>query len=286
MTLQSERSLPDGRLAELVATILRLEALTPGQLNAFQGAAMHRKFLELIESRSAAWSAGLHEQAPLKPFTVSGLLPAAGTPTRRLVRPGQTYRWRVTTFSEPVTRLWLESVLPHLPPKMTIDQVSFAIRGWTTEASEDHLAGTASFAGLAAQAQHRQTADASGTRVHLRFMSPTTFHSQGVQLPLPVPQLLVSSWLHKWNAFSPIPLPLSWQDLPRAQYALCQAAIRTLPVRWGLRLVIGFLGDCTLTARNSDPPWSAALDVLSNFSFWCGTGHHAPYGFGQTVRQG
>ena len=38
----------------------------------------------------------------------------------------------------------------------------------------------------------------------LNFVSPTSFSTQGSYLPLPVPNLMLRSWLEKWNHFAPI----------------------------------------------------------------------------------
>jgi CRISPR-associated endoribonuclease Cas6 len=272
-------------MTDLLSAVITLDPLAAGELDPFQGRALHALFLELLARCDAGAAQALHDSNELKPFTSSNLigLRVAEGGQRARVQPGVTLRWRVTTFEQALTRLWLEHVLPGLPQSVSVGDVAFGVKGWTADAQEDGWAGTASYAELTQR--YTLAPRAPGPWINLRFVSPTSFRSNGVHLPLPIPGLMFGHWLEKWNAFAGLALHPDVRGFAEQEVVVNRYDLHTEPVQFGGATIIGFVGQCSLTVRNEDPYWRRIPHLLAAYSFWCGTGHRTPYGLGQTRPQ-
>lgn len=271
-------------MTDLLSAVITLAAQAAGEVEPFQGRAMHALFLDLTARADAGLAAALHDSDALKPFTssnLSGLHALIPENSRRAaVQPGQVFRWRVTTCAPALSRLWAAQVLPGLAGTVTVAGIPFEVQRWTTDAGEDGWAGVSSYAALAQQ--HTLAPRPPGPWVNLRFASPTTFRSGGVHVPLPIPALLLGHWLEKWNAFSPLALHPDVRAFAEEQVVVNRYDLRTEPVQFGPATIIGFVGQCSLTVKHEDPYWRRIPHLLAAFSFWCGTGHKTTQGLGQT----
>lgn len=277
-------------MTDLLAAVITLDPLQPGELDPFQGRAMHALFLDLVSRADPAAAATLHDADGLKPFTSSNLigLRTAEGGQRSRVQPGTALRWRVTTFEQSLTALWLDRVLPALPETVTVGDVPFAVTACTTDASQDGWAGASSYGELTQR--HTLNTRPSGPWINLRFASPTAFRSQGVHVPLPLPGLMLGHWLEKWNAFAPLTLPPEVRQFAEQEVVVNRYDLHTEPVQFAGATIIGFVGQCSLTVRQGENGeeahyWRRIPHLLAAFSFWAGTGHRTPYGLGQTRPQ-
>lgn len=275
-------------MTDLLAAVITLEARAAGELDLFQGRALHALFLDLTRGADAPRAQALHDADELKPFTVSNLgglrgLSAAGSRpagNRAVVQPGQAFRWRVTACEPGLAGLWLGTILPDLPETVTIGDIPFAVTGWTVDPEADGSAGTGSYAELAMR--HTLAERPPGPWLNLRFVSPTTFRSGGNHVPLPIPALMLGHWLEKWNAFAPIALHPDVRGFAEEQVVVSRYDLHTEQVTLGGATIIGMAGQCSLTIRHEDPYWRRIPHLLAAFSFWCGTGHKTTHGLGQT----
>ena len=271
-------------MTDLLAAVIALEAQAAGELEPFQGRAMHALFLDLVERADPARAAALHDSDAIKPFTSSDLVGprSAGdlTGLKRPVRSGEVFRWRVTAFEPALADLWQSRILPGLPTTVTIGDLPFAVRGWTADSTRDGWAGEGSYAELARR--HTLGENPPAPWLNLRFASPTTFRSGGVHVPLPLPPMMLGHWLEKWNAFAPIALHPDVRAFAEQEVLVNRYDLHTEVVQFGKAMIIGFVGQCSLLVRSEDPYWRRIPHLLAAYSFWCGTGHRTPYGFGQT----
>lgn len=288
-------------MTDLLAAVITLDPLRPGELDPFQGRAMHALCLDLVRQADPAAAARLHDSDGLKPFTSSNLIGLRPPAAARCVavQPGSLLRWRITTFDPALTALWLDRVLPSLPATLTVGDLELAVRGCTTDPAADPAAGLSSYAALVQR--HTLGPRHPAPWINLRFTSPTTFHSQGVHVPLPIPGLMLSHWLEKWNAFAPLTLDPDVRRVAEQEVVVNRYDLHTEPVQFGpaaghaAATLIGFTGQCSLAIRNSraradeDSPaaeyWRRIPHLLAAYSFWAGTGHRTPYGLGQTRPQ-
>lgn len=117
-------------------------------------------------------------------------------------------------------------------------------------------------------------------QVTLIFCTPTTFRQGDVDLPLPVPRLILSGLLAIWNASAPRPIKLD-PDLFESHVALGPARVRTTPSWDGRARIWGFVGRAQLRVKATAPQeLGQALAVLSHFAFFAGVGRKTTHGFG------
>lgn len=121
-------------------------------------------------------------------------------------------------------------------------------------------------------------------RHQLKFITPTAFSQRRLYLPLPVPELMLRSWLTSWNEFAPIYLGgdelISYLN---EVVAISRHRLQTtsMPVHKGW--VIGFTGEVTLTLlKRTDALLAQVVALLTAYSEFCGTGIKSRLGMGQT----
>jgi CRISPR-associated endoribonuclease Cas6 len=246
-------------MTDLLAAVITLEARAAGELEPFQGRAMHALFLDLLERADPARSAALHDSDAVKPFTSSDLI----GPRTGQVRSGDAFRWRVTVFETELAELWRGRILPGLPGSVTIGDLSFAVRGWTADSTQDGWAGAASYAGLTRR--HTLGEHPPAPWLNLRFASPTTFRSAGVHVPLPLPSLMLGHWLEKWNAFAPAALHPDVRAFAGQEVLVNRYDLHTEVVQFGRAMIIGFVGQCSLLVRTEDPYWRRIAHLLAAY---------------------
>lgn len=112
------------------------------------------------------------------------------------------------------------------------------------------------------------------------FCTPTTFRQGDLDLPLPVPRLVLGGLLEKWNRFSPFPLPLDPESLER-RVALSAGRVRIRPFHDGRDEIRGFVGCAEFhVARSASAEERRALGALADFAFFAGVGRKTTHGMG------
>lgn len=117
--------------------------------------------------------------------------------------------------------------------------------------------------------------------ISFRFVSPTSFRRQGLQVVFPLPVNVFGSLVQRWNALAPYPmpdLPEVWDRLPVTRHRLT-----TDVVRHGKYSIIGFTGLVTyLVPRETPEAIRAQLAVLARFAEVAGVGYGTTKGLGTT----
>ena len=268
-------------MPDLIATVLTLRAVEDASLTRFQGRALHALFFDLLSRGDAGLSRAMHDLAGVKPVTVSDLIgpPAALQDGHWRLTAGETVRWRVTLFQREPADCWLEKVLPALPEQLKLGDATFEVAGWTADPTADRWAGTTTYADLAGTAL--LAGPHPGPWIGVRFVSPTTFKSQGMSQPLPLPGLAFGHWWDKWQAFAPLTLP-DVREVAAREVAISRFELHSEPVSFGERLEIGAMGFVNYHVLAEDPYLRRVLRVLAQFAFYAGTGHRTTTGLGQT----
>ena len=229
-----------------------------------------------------------------RPYTVSALMDHAWRPVweRSAVPDYQPVHLRITSLSAVLSELLLEKLLPGLPDKLRLNEMTFKPLGWSVSPREHPWAGQTDFGELV-----RSTAQVGFNKITYDFASPTAFRSNGSDIPLPVPGSILRSWWHKWNDFAPPGMHIdpAWPLFADA-CVLVSKYDHLSTRRWdfgegGHGGATGYVGEVELSLL---PPgrareWQAVypgsrhvLHTLSRFALYCGTGHHATLGMGQT----
>jgi len=267
----------------LTATVLQLGVPKPLELPAVQGRAIHAWFLERVAQVAPALAERLHEGSALRPFTLSDLW--APSPPRVgyfSLAPGQNCQLRLTTLTEELTEAWLRA-LPQEGEHIPLAGGELVVQRVWQRAEEHPWAGQVSYPELLQRQVLR------GKRLPrqlvLSFVSPTLFHSQGQDLPLPLPELVFGGYLSKWNRFAPIQLPEELRQVVREQVSLGRFHLQSRLVSFEAGQKgshVGYVGEVTFRLRTEEPYWLLLLHLLGTYSFWCGTGRRTSMGLGQT----
>jgi CRISPR-associated endoribonuclease Cas6 len=235
----------------------------------FLGAAVHAIFLKLVRERDPKLAESLHREEGLKPFTAAFLPFRSDEP-----------RLRFTTFHPELVQV-LEASLGVLED-VNLDGWPCRVAKVMTDTGEDDCAGKGSFDELVQR--HMLSKAAPRNRITLQFVSPTSFHTNNKNTPLPVPELVFGSLLDKWNQYSPVTLEPELRRFATECMAISRYRLRTEAVSVAGGKQIGFVGSCTYTALNRDQFWLRGINLLASFAFYGGIGAKTTMGMGQAWR--
>ena len=261
-----------------VSIVLNLQAAHPGVYRHATGLGVHGWWFQRWQVFDPSTAQALHHPARFSPFTLSPLM---GLPQPRggvlQVAEGAQAWLRLTVLSTDLeARLpdWLAAV----PPVLPVDGIVWQVTSLAQTASQHPWAGSASYAGL------RQLLDERTPPSHweLEFTTPTAFNGKKTQFPFPVPDMLIRSWLERWNVFAPFELPEDLIRAAREDLGVSSYSLRTQKVSEGVRQAVGCTGALSVRALEMPPALQVALNLLFVYAFYCGSGYHTTQGMGQT----
>lgn len=268
----------------LAAVVLHLQAVIAGQIQGSAARAVHGFWLNQWQAAAPAVGDSLHQTTGVQPFTLSPLM---GLPRPQHgvshFAAGQSAWLRLTTLHHTLSQPLLQNWLLHLPAQIELAGSQWAIQTIALNPAQHPWAGQSSYDQLMSPSLSPSADTDTWT---LEFHTPTTFRSgQTGQLPFPLPDSLLNSWLRRWQACAPAELALVPDDIrPRLREGLHVSAydLKTVPVRHGRRLEIGCVGQITLNGRTLRPDEKALITCLARYAFYCGSGRHTTQGMGQT----
>jgi CRISPR-associated endoribonuclease Cas6 len=231
----------------------------------YPGRALHALFYQWLALGDYSLSTQVHDSDGPRPFTVFPLYGVDGRPALRLgllddaLWPALSRGISLTPAVEVMNR---PLALPPDGPR--VEQRSYAE--------------------LAASAR-------AETRIRLHFLSPTSFRSREMHVPLPDPALAYQSWLARWNEFAPeeLRINVALLDVVAVHVAVGRYSLRTEMVDLGdNRKAVGFVGRVqfnVLRAGMIGEEWVRRLNLLADYAAFCGTGHKTAHGMGRTERE-
>ena len=242
------------------------------------GRATHAAILRLIQAADPSLSARIHDGEGVKPLTVSnvlGLGPGRFSPAH----PDRDYTLRVTLLTPELEAIAAEWT-PDAIGELDLDGQIWQVRARATQTDDHPWASSASYEQIAAPLLDRPAE--LPARWDVQFASPVTFRRRGVNLPMPMPELVFGSLLEKWNAFAPIALPDEVRRFAEERLAVSRYELRTLagPTSGGA-LQIGAVGRCTYVAIGHDRYWQACITTLARYAYYAGIGAGTARGLGQ-----
>lgn len=272
---------PTMDLISLLLTLRPLNADRPaGSLPTWWGRASHALLLQSIASQSPALAEALHQGSGLRPFTASTLM---GSMTAGRLDAQSLYRLRFTGLTGPVSQALAQAAAAGGPlapgATVTLDFQPFRVESCQSDGHP--WAGRAGYSELAAAS----LAGDAPRRLELLLVSPTSFKSEGRQMPLPLPELVFGSLVERWNAFAPLAFPAEVRRYARECLAVARYRLRTRPVaakEGGFR--VGALGQIGYVALNYDRYWMSVLAALADFARYSGIGGGVSMGLGQARR--
>lgn len=264
----------------LTSLVLSLTALTDAQLPASLGRASQALFYRLLDHYNPALAETLHNAEGPKPYTTSNLVLGRRQNHQLNVQAGQTGWIRLTGLTRDVSGPLL-AIATNPPERVELDRVEFAVNAATVDPAQHPWAGKISYQDFAAPFLLAAPAELPH-QMGLEFVSPTTFRSQAVFVPFPLPEQVFGSLLLRWQTFAPIALNPEVRRFAEEMVVANRYNLNTvsLPYKQG-GLRIGFVGEITYTTLNQDRYWLSVLHLLANYAFFSGVGYQTTMGMGQ-----
>lgn len=189
-------------MIELAALVIELRASRNTHLANHMGRAVQQVGLRLLGESNPDLAQQIHDMTDEKPFTVSPLM--RGTQSLYGDANIGSPAWiRVTGLRTDVANA-LVACHDRLKAQLRsgeqvyveLDRVHWDVSGVFLE--DHNWAGCTSYDALFDQHRHSEPMD----RLKVQFAAATTFRSNGVNVPLPLPSLVFGSLLSRWQAFT------------------------------------------------------------------------------------
>ncbi|MFN8472216.1 MAG: CRISPR system precrRNA processing endoribonuclease RAMP protein Cas6 [Anaerolineae bacterium] len=246
------------------------------------GRSLHALLLNMLVEVNPAMAQAFHDDAPVKPFTVSmlqGRFTERGY--RRFVRPDETYRVRYTVLA-----VELFEALSYILFEKQLDREAVIIDGHPYQlvdinAEPEVTDGWGRLASFEQMMEEAGIAD----KLILEFRSPTTFRQGKLQLLFPLPENVFGSYLRRWNGTAPVDLDASKVlDAAVAHVVAERYRLETRVVPYGEAQYNGFVGYCQYRILTDDIETRRVFNLLADFALFAGTGQKTTQGMGQTRR--
>jgi len=269
----------------LISIVLTLESDTPATLPGHVGRANYAAALARLNQMDPALGGRIHGGDGPKPITCSGILNGRSNRDGMEIVPGQPYYLRISGLTGEVSQTLAAGLLADRPLLWELDHHPFRVTGTTADSAVDGWAGQSSYESLAAH-QMLQGGQPQNTAT-LDFVSPTAFKSGGMQVPIPLPDLVFGSLVERWNAFSPVVLSPEVRRFGAEMVAISRYRLESRPVaQKNQALRIGGQGQVTYRALGGDRYWLGTLQMLADFALYSGVGVQTATGMGQVRRVG
>ena len=267
----------------LLSAILTFTTPRRGTLPAALGRAISAEVLGQIDRRDPTLARQLHAWNGPVPLTCSSLNGTTRRGANLHLETDENYWLHLTGMAEPVSQLLHHLLLEEPQTDWSIHNHPFHLQQVTCDPSGHPWAGIADYQRLAAE--HLLASGNPANRVTLRFDSPTSFKSGGMQVPIPTPDLVFGSLADRWNRFSPVPLSDEMREFSRTCVAISRYDLRSAPMpHKGGSFRVGGVGEVTYTALAGDRYWHGAMQMLADFAKFSGVGVQTTNGMGQVRR--
>jgi CRISPR-associated endoribonuclease Cas6 len=236
---------------------------------------IHAAVLNMFRTVDPDTSAFLHDTDQVEPLSVSTLWPRTRAQGDRLIiRRYTECRFRVCCLTRNVFDAVSAPILTAFALKnsITIQGRDFVV---IEAGMEPPYGGAQTFADI-----YRDI----GPSAILRFVSPTTFRRDGLNIPLPDPGLVYGSLWQKWQHFSDVRVEQEVFDEMMTALALSGAEIRTWVWKFPRFKMLGFAGVTRFElVHNVSPEARKLFGGLSSLAFYSGVGYQTAMGMGQCV---
>jgi len=267
----------------LLSAILTFTTSRRGTLPAALGRAVYAEVLGQIDRRDPALARQLHAWNGPVPLTCSSLNGATRRGADLYLERDEEYWLHLTGIVEPVSQLLHSLLIEDPQTEWNIHSHPIELLRVTCDPVGHPWAGIADYQELAAE--HLLTTGDPPNWVSLRFDSPTSFKSGGMQVPIPTPDLVFGSLVDRWNLFSPIPLSDEMREFSRTCVAISRYELRSAPIPHKVgSFRVGGVGEVTYTALAGDRYWHGAMQMLADFAKFSGVGVQTTNGMGQVRR--
>lgn len=293
----------------LLAATLDVEAAEGTVIPDWMGERVRGALFGLLKAHDADLATATHADRAVQPYTVAWLGP------RGEIRPGMRGTLRWTALDPVVANALVTRVLPAIGDTIDLSGQAWRVTGRgvppLAEGSRGGVpgaaappsgavapvdvpvvmgtpgapwAGSATFEALARA--HLVGGRRPPGRVEVAFATPTTFHSQGRSLPLPLPRLVFGSLIDRWNAYAPLRIDPEVLAVVEQAAIIGRYELRTELVPLGGGVQVGFVGRCGYVlppgrgVRPADEYAWRVLHLMAAYAFFSGVGAKTTMGMG------
>lgn len=270
-------------MAELVSFVLLLKQVDARPLTARHGRAVSAALLAHIAEQDSALFALLHDGDGPKPYTCSGLLAAETLfPAPAQVQKG-LHAVRVTGLTEAASNGLLDTLYTRRPATLKPAGHHFVLL--PPAPPQLHLPDLVELDYGDLLGRNLLPGPGSHATVDLEFVSLTSFRSNKIAVPLPMPAMVFGSLADRWARFGPQPLLEGFR----------QKVEQTVVVsRFGLHSEvenekngtpqIGCVGRVVYRCLEPASAIGPTMRTLADYAFFSGVGINTTVGMGQCHR--
>jgi CRISPR-associated endoribonuclease Cas6 len=265
---------------DLMAVVITVVPAEPVTMPPHLGRAVYQFWLDYLSQADSRLAQEIHDSQERKPFTCSGVIGGKRVSrSERQYTPDQPAWLRLTGLTPEICQ-HLQRLVDEPPEKIEIDRRPFTVQAVTAAPDEHEWAGHSRYEALAAPYLLAQIEPSY--RVGMYFASPTTFRSQGLSQPVPLPGLVFGSLLDRWNNFSQVQLAAEVRRFAEECVALSQYRLRTRAIPLKEQVIeMGCLGMVRYHLVRRDKFWASMIHLLAAYSFYSGVGYQTTIGLGQ-----
>lgn len=267
----------------LLSAVIPLTATNTPEHQTFLGRQAYGLFLELISEAEAGLAEQLHASRGEKPFTVSGLVHAR---LSHLVQPeareGDEYFLRITSIDRRLSEVLLGKILPSLPDEIRLGAAKFAVGEPATDERQHPWARTTTATELVAKWFSAE--ENIEPTFELEFASPTAIRQIDRHVLLPWAGGVIGGYLRAWNTHCQPAFDPALADLVENEVLVSRYDLRTHVVNYGEYQLPGWMGRCGYVIFHREASVRRVINLLADFSQFCGTGYKTTQGMGQTRR--
>lgn len=248
------------------------------------GKHLHALFLHLVNSVDQKLAEYFHQSERNKSFTISPLQIITNNKNsnylswdiKNKIKIGSNCWWRITLLDDSLfsqlTKLWL-NLNPQKPYHLGSGEL--IITSVLASPNSHNWANAFSYEQIYDLASETQR------NINFNMVTPTAFRQGKYDISLPTADLVFSSLLRRWEKYSNIPLNLG--DLNYIFPAYFD--LKTQIVMDSKSKFIGCVGNINYKIFGDvDLAIIKSLNVLADYSFYCGLGRKTTMGFGMIKR--
>lgn len=255
-----------------------------------QGPALQGMFLNLMGEVDPAVAARLHDDSRYRPYTLSPLgveMGARGNfqgfqlPRHQMLRRETPCYLRVTLLDDALFPTFARYFLDRAEPTFQLVETEFLVTNVIATSEQHPYVQAATYDEMIARAQRA----ASQRRFRFSFLTPTSFRTGDIDMPLPIPRLVFQSYLRRFQEYHPYPFLPEIETLIEQQTGVAEIRqLHTEILRTKNVPLVGFVGDVTFEiSKHAPPEFIVQMNLLANFAMFCGTGRKTTVGMGQTI---
>ena len=235
-----------------------------------------------------------HLEKNPSPFTISPVMPAEekaahkstgrkGLLSRAITRKGARFHLRITWLEDQDIKFFMAWMprLEHSPVSVEVGGLSVLLeRAQLSPALTNKWNGHVNYRQL-----YSEASDSLRTIILKFYSSTSLMRQEDIPYPLPDPYRLFSGYFDLWEAFSGIPLAPGLRPAIKSRLALVDFRLRKRSFLLNKKTLPGFRGSATFYLDGRHPESVLkGLNVLAEYSFFCGTGIATERGMGVTRR--